>query len=47
MVLGLCHMFHCLPSELERESAEILRLVAIRQEGTKQEEEPPDGGMEV
>lgn len=46
MVLGLCQMFHCLPSELEQESAEVLRLVAIRQMGTKEEKAPDYGGME-
>ena len=47
MVIGLCQTFHCTPSQLEEESAEILRLVTIRQEGTKQESEPDYGDTEV
>lgn len=49
MVLGLCERFHCLPSALEGESAEILRLVTIHSMGTKQQKGPQDGpeaGME-
>lgn len=38
MVLGLCEMFHCVPSALEEESADIIRLLNIRQMGTKREE---------
>jgi len=37
MVLNLCEFFHCLPSELEEESAEIIRLLSIRDMGTKRE----------
>lgn len=44
MIVGLCERFHVLPSQLEEESAELLRLVAIVQMGTKQEDpgELPD-----
>lgn len=45
MVLGLCQTFHCTPSQLEEESSEILRLVAIRQMGTK--DHTPDYGDEM
>lgn len=37
MVLNLCEIFHCLPSALEEESAEVLRLLNIREMGTKKE----------
>src|SRR5690606_36466842 len=47
LVLGLCQTFKCTPSVLDEESAEIMRLVAIRQMGTKQEETPDFGDMEV
>lgn len=48
MVLGLCERFHCLPSALEEESAEILRLVTIHGMGTKQKgsQDGPESGME-
>ncbi|HSE44761.1 MAG TPA: hypothetical protein VLA89_05480 [Gemmatimonadales bacterium] len=38
MVLGLCERFHCLPSALDEESAEVIRLVTIHALGTKREE---------
>lgn len=38
MVVNLCRMFHCLPSQLDEESAELIRLVNIVGMGTKQEE---------
>lgn len=44
MILGLCERFHCLPSALEEESAEILRLVTIHGMGTKQD--GPKTGLE-
>lgn len=47
MVIGLCQTFHCTPSQLDKESAEILRLVTIRQEGTKEDQEPDYGEPEV
>ena len=37
MVLRLCELFHCLPSQLEEESAEVIRLLNIREMGTKRE----------
>lgn len=40
-LLGLCDRFHCLPSQLEREDASILRLVKIEALG-RREEAPPD-----
>lgn len=46
MVLGLCEMFHCLPSQLDEESAELLKLVAIKQMGTKDKNAPDDPGEE-
>lgn len=38
MVVGLCERFGKLPSELEDEDAEILRMMRIIELGTKQEE---------
>lgn len=40
MVLRLCQLFHCLPSQLDEESAEVIRLVTIVAKGTKS----PEGG---
>jgi hypothetical protein len=37
-ILGLCQRFGCLPSALEGEDAEILRLIDIVDKGTKKEE---------
>lgn len=34
-VLRLCERFHCLPSQLEQEDAEIIRLLAIADRGIK------------
>lgn len=42
MVLTLCELFHCMPSALEEESAEIIRLLNIREMGTKREKQ--EGG---
>lgn len=39
MVLNLCEMFHCLPSQLEEESADVIRLLNIREMGTRKEEQ--------
>ena len=39
MVLNLCEMFHCMPSEIEEESSEIVRLLNIRSLGTKKQTE--------
>ncbi len=33
MILGLCQMFHCLPSQLLDEDMDILQLVKIVQYG--------------
>lgn len=38
MVIMLCKMFGCLPSALDDEPAEVMRLVSIYQAGHKQEE---------
>lgn len=37
MMMKLCSMFHCPPSQLDQEDAEIIRLVGIIARGTKQE----------
>lgn len=37
----MCTRFHCLPSQLDEESSEIIRLVNIYNKGTKQEEVAP------
>jgi hypothetical protein len=39
MVLKLCRMFSCRPSELDEEPAETLRLVLIAVKGSKGPEE--------
>lgn len=38
LVLGLCERFHCLPSQIMNESADLLRLIAIQDEGTPEPE---------
>lgn len=38
MVIGLCETFGALPSQLDEESAEIVRLMNIRSRGTKKQE---------
>ncbi len=40
MILGLCRQFHCLPSALAEEDAELIQLLAIEQRGT------PEGGAD-
>lgn len=30
-MLNLCARFHCLPSQIERESADLMRLLAIEE----------------
>lgn len=43
-MLGVCERFGCLPSQLEREDAELLRLLEIEAVGTPKEEvSGPDG----
>jgi len=37
-VLSLCERFHCLPSQLDEESVEIIRLLNIREMGTKNDQ---------
>jgi pyruvate/2-oxoglutarate dehydrogenase complex dihydrolipoamide dehydrogenase (E3) component len=37
LIDGLCQRYGCLPSQLMQEDAEILRLVAIVQEGKPEE----------
>jgi len=37
MVLALCERFHCLPSVLMEEDAELLRLVKIEALGRRQD----------
>ena len=34
-IIGLCDRFHCLPSQLENESAELLRMLRIIELGGK------------
>lgn len=41
-MLGLCERFGCLPSQLEREDARILRLVEIETLGGRRVPEPAD-----
>lgn len=36
-MLSLCDRFHCLPSQLEEEDSEIIRLVAIQAMGARKE----------
>lgn len=38
-VLSLCERFRCLPSQIDQEDAEIVRLLAIVDRGTKKETE--------
>ena len=42
-MVGLCERFHCLPSQLYAEDAELLRLIDIRDYGKEEEEVSPDG----
>jgi hypothetical protein len=35
-VLGLCERFHVLPSALDEEDPELIRMMAIRAMGTKE-----------
>lgn len=37
MILGLCRQFHCLPSQLYAEDAQILRLLEIEARGRRDE----------
>ncbi len=39
MVLQLCDRFHCLPSQLDEEDSDLIRLIAIVARGTRKEEE--------
>lgn len=41
MILGLCRQFHCLPSQVYAEDAELLRMLRI--EAMARREEGPDG----
>jgi hypothetical protein len=41
MVVYLCEKFHCLPSQIDEESTEVLRLLKIVQMGTPDEEAAP------
>jgi hypothetical protein len=43
MVLAMCQLFHCTPSVLDEESAEIIRLVNIKALGTKEQKMPDIG----
>jgi hypothetical protein len=38
MVLRLCRQFGCLPSQLDQEDPELMRLLVIESMGTKREE---------
>lgn len=42
MVIGLCKMFSCTPSQLYQEDAEIIRLASIYYRGNP----PREGGAE-
>lgn len=42
LILGLAELWHCPPSQVRREGASVLRLLAIRQAGTPESE--PDWG---
>jgi hypothetical protein len=39
-IVGLCQQFHCTPSQIENEEAEIIRLMNIIRLGTPE----PEGG---
>lgn len=43
MIVGLCREFRCLPSQLLREDAEILRYLKIMELGSPEQDEPEDG----
>jgi len=42
LILGLCDRFHCLPSDLYTEGAEILRMIKIQQLGHPEKSEPQE-----
>src|SRR5258708_6940079 len=42
-ILSLCDRFKCLPSQLEKEDASVLRLIAIEYMGKKAQ--PPEQGL--
>lgn len=39
MILGLCRQFHCLPSAVLAEDAELLRMLLIEDMGTPDKKE--------
>lgn len=43
MILGLCERFHCLPSQIIDEEADILQLLAIEQMGNPEPQEESYG----
>lgn len=36
MIIGLCERFHCLPSQLMKESSDFLRMLAIESMAKKE-----------
>lgn len=47
MILGLCDRFKKLPSEVEAESADLIRLIEIQRMGHKQKDTGiPEEGLE-
>ena len=38
MMIGLCERFHCLPSQLDKEDAEFLRMIDIYDRAHPEEE---------
>ena len=42
MILGLCDRFHCLPSQVLAEDAELLRLIHIQSIGTPPQTPPKE-----
>lgn len=42
LILGLCDRFHCLPSQIYEEDAELFRMLTI-EAMTKREEDEGDG----
>ena len=43
-VLQLCDRFHCLPSQIEKEDAEVLRLIKIEALGRPPDDDDGGGG---
>lgn len=43
-MLQLCDRFHCLPSQIEKEDAEVLRLIKIEALGRPPDDDDGGGG---